>query len=279
MHARIMMIGSLVVAGACADLDASGEREQLVSAHGQSGLDWANGWIADAVAHPAQVAENVYTTTAPAPVLVRMATGVMATNRTVCGTFVTRLFQNSVGYTSSDFYNSFNRAALDNPMPDCQVGTVSGDQKGTTSPDAAQYRWKIASCASVGPIKFTPRATIGAIEAGDVLAMTYTDPAQHHGATGHVMIVRSVPVSSGSLPAGPPGSTGYTVEVIDSTSTPHGATDWRAKNAGQGLGYGTFVLYANAAGAIVASRWSPSDSSDPDGDDTTIHPLAIGGLQ
>jgi hypothetical protein len=104
----------------------------------------------------------------------------------------------------------------------------------------------------------------------------YTDPAQHGGVTGHVMIVRSAPVSDGSLPAGPQGSTGYTVEVIDSTSTPHGATDWRALNAGQGLGYGTFVVYANAAGTIVASRWSPSDSND---DDTTVHPLAIGGLQ
>ncbi|HEX8107599.1 MAG TPA: hypothetical protein VF516_07705, partial [Kofleriaceae bacterium] len=93
---------------------------------------------------------------------------------------------------------------------------------------------------------------------------------------GHVMIMRSVPVPDGSLPSGPQGSTGYTVEVIDSTSTPHGATDWRALSAGQGLGHGTFVLYADATGTIVASRWSPSDSTDYD---TTIHPLAIGGLQ
>jgi hypothetical protein len=264
----MMMIGSLALAAAaCADPDALGEREELLSAHAQSGLDWANGWIQDATDHPEQVAENVYTTTDPA--LVRMATGVMAANRTVCGTFVTRLFQNSVPYTSSDFYNSFNKA-----MVDCQVGTVGGDQKGTSSPDAAQYQWKIASCASVGPIKFTPRSTIGAIEKGDVLAMKYTDPAQHGGVSGHVMIVRSVPVPDGS--SGPPGSTGYTVEVIDSTSTPHGATDWRALNAGQGLGYGTFVLYADAAGTLVASRWSPSASSY---DSTTIHPLAIGGLQ
>ena len=269
MHMRMIRIGSLVVAGACADRDALGEREELLSANGQRGLDWANGWIADAIAHPGQVAENVYTTTDPA--LVRMATGVMATNRTVCGTFITRLFQNSIGYTSSDFFHSFNKA-----MVDCQVGTVGGEQKGTSSPDAAQYQWKIASCASVGPIKFTPRATIGAVEAGVVLAVKYTDPAQHGGASGHVMIVRSAPVASGSLPSGPPGSTGYTVEVIDSTSTPHGATDWRALGGGQGLGFGTFVVYANAAGALVASRWSPSD---PNANDATIHPLAIGGLQ
>ena len=36
------------------------------------------------------------------------------------------------------------------------------------------------------------------------------------------------------------------------------------------------MVYANTAGTIVASRWSPSASSY---DDTTIHPLAIGGLQ
>jgi hypothetical protein len=269
MHLRMLMIGSLVMTGACVDPLALEEREQMLSANGQRGLDWANGWIGDAKLHPEQVAENLYTTTSPA--LVRLAAGVMATNRTVCGTFITRLFQNSVGYTSSDFYNSFDKSTLD-----CQVGTVGGDQKGTTSPDAAQYQWKIASCASVGPIKFTPRTTIAAVEAGDVLAMKYTDPAQHNNATGHVMIVRSVPVVDASLKPGPQGSTGYTVEVIDSTSTSHGATDWRALNAGQGLGYGTFVLYADSAGAIVASRWSPSDSSY---NDTTIHPLAIGGLQ
>src|SRR4051794_721125 len=108
MHLRTLMIGSLVVAGACVDPDALGEREELLSANGQLGLDWANGWIDDAKAHPEQVAENVYTTTTPA--LVRKAAGVMATNRTVCGTFITRLFQNSVGYTSNDFYNSFNKS-------------------------------------------------------------------------------------------------------------------------------------------------------------------------
>lgn len=264
---RTMMVASLMIVGACADPGSGlGEREQLLSANAQLGLDWANGWIDDATAHPDQVTGNVYTTTDPA--LVRMATGVMATNRTVCGTFITRLYQNSVGYTSSDFLNSFDKS-----MADCQVGS-SG--RGTTSPDAAQYQRKIASCASVGPIKFTPRATIGAIQAGDVLAMKYTDPDQHSGATGHVMIVRSVPVADASLAAGPAGSTGYTVEVIDSTLTPHGATDWRALDTKQGLGHGTFVLYASAAGALVASRWSPSH---PSYDDTTIHPLAVGGLQ
>ena len=271
MAMRTAMMGSLVLMTACVDSPEELEqRQDVISAHAQAGLTWANGWITDAIAHPEQVAENLYTTTSPA--LTRMAPGVMATNRTVCGTFVTRLYQqSSVGYVPNDFYNSFNKA-----MTDCQVGTVNSVQKGTNSPDAAQYQWKIANCALTGPIKFTARATIGAIEAGDVLAMKYTDPAQHDNATGHVMIVRSAPVADATLAAGPAGSTGYTVDVIDSTSSPHGATDWRGLDAGQGLGHGTFVLYANASGTLVASRWS---RTDPTLNDTTVHPLAVGGLQ
>ncbi|HEX7842238.1 MAG TPA: hypothetical protein VF469_32420 [Kofleriaceae bacterium] len=90
------------------------------------------------------------------------------------------------------------------------------------------------------------------------------------------MMVRSAPVASANLPAGPAGSTGYTVEVIDSTSTPHGAGDWRGGNTGQGLGTGTFVLYADANGTVVASRWSPASGDTTY--DTATHPLSIGGV-
>jgi hypothetical protein len=257
-----------VVASACADLDSppAGIVEQQLSTHTQQALDWANGWISEVIAQPGQLAENVYTTSSP--VLQRMIASVQAArNRSVCGTFITMLFENSVGWTSSDFFHSFNKN-----MDSCQVGTVNGTQEGTSSPDAAQYQYKIASCPSTGTITFTPRATITAVQVGDIIAVGYPERTD---ITGHVLMVRSVPVASANLPAGPAGSTGYTVEVIDSTSTPHGAGDWRGGTTGQGLGTSTFVLYADASGTVVASRWSPSD---PTSYDTTTHPLGIGGV-
>ena len=94
------------------------------------------------------------------------------------------------------------------------------------------------------------------------------------------MLVRSAPVADPSLPAGPSGSTAYAVGIIDSTSTPHGSSsrypDWRGGSSGQGLGSGTYILYANSAGAIVATRWSATDSSYTKASTTT---LAIGGLR
>ena len=65
-----------------------------------------------------------------------------ATNRSVCGTLVTQLLQKGAGFTSSNFYNAFNKA-MDGT---CEVGTISTVQKGTSSPNAAQYRYKIDNC-------------------------------------------------------------------------------------------------------------------------------------
>jgi hypothetical protein len=70
-------------------------------------------------------------------------------------------------------------------------------------------------------------------------------------------------------------------EIIDSTQTPHGTSatypDWRGGGTGEGLGHGTFILYADSTtSALVASRWS---ATDPTLFDTTAHPLAVGGLQ
>lgn len=244
---------------------------QAISIGSQEALAWANGWLAEVKADPSRLLENAYT--ASGTDLERMTTGVKATNRNVCGTFVTKLFQKSLGLTSDDFYKSFNKA-MDGT---CQVGSIDGAQKGTTSPNAAQYRYKLANCSGTGPIKFTRRQTISQVRSGDVLAVVYPDRTD---ITGHVMIVRSEPIADKLLPAGPSGSTAYAVEIIDSTSTPHGQAarypDWRGGNSGQGLGSGTFVLYANSSGAIVASNWSPGSSSWTKASAAT---LAVGGLQ
>jgi hypothetical protein len=244
--------------------------EQAISINSQEALIWAKAWISEVKAEPSRLVENEYT--ASGTTLERMGSGVKATNRNVCGTFVTKLFQKSLGFDSSDFYASFNKA-----MDGCSVGTVDGEQRGTTSPNAAQYRWKIANCGGTGPIKFTRRSSIAEVRSGDVLSVVYPDRTD---ITGHVMLIRSTPVADKTLPAGPSGSTAYAVGIIDSTSTPHGSSskypDWRGGRSGQGLGSGTFVLYVNSSGAIVATRWSATDSSYTRASTATV---AIGGLR
>lgn len=243
---------------------------QAISVNSQEALIWAKAWISEVKAAPTRLVENEYTASSTA--LERMGTGVKATNRNVCGTFVTKLFQKSLGFDSNDFYNSFNKA-----MDGCAVGTVDGEQQGTTSPNAAQYRYKIANCSGTGPIKFTRRTTLSEVRSGDILSVVYPDRTD---ITGHVMLIRSAPVADKTLPAGPSGSTAYAVGIIDSTSTPHGSSakypDWRGGSSGQGLGSGTYVLYANASGAIVATRWSATDSAYSKASTAT---LAIGGLR
>lgn len=244
---------------------------QAISVNSQAALDWASDWIAEVKAEPSRLLENEYT--ASDATLERMRSGVKAKNRNVCGTLVTKLLQNSVGLDSTDFYHSFPKA-MDGS---CEVGTIDGEQKGTTSPTASQYRYKIANCGGTGSIKFTHRTTIGAVRSGDVLAVSYADRTD---ITGHVMIVRSVPRIDHTLPSGPSGSTPYAVGIIDSTSTPHGKAaaypDFRGGNTGQGLGSGTFVLYADSSGALVASRWSATDSTLSK---ASTNRIAIGGLQ
>lgn len=283
MSLRTTLLGLFIFSVGCGQpLDgteepAVGATAQALSARAQQVLDWANGWISDVNGHPENLEDNEYTSTDPD--LRRTGTGVLATNRSVCGTLVNMLIQKSTTLTSNDFYKSFNKA-MDGT---CEVGTYKVPmstetiQKGTSSPNAAQYQYKITKCASTGTIKFTARATLGAIEAGDVLAVSYPERTD---ISGHVMVVRSVPVADASLPAGPTGSTAYAVSIIDSTSSPHGTSttypDWRGGDTGEGLGTGTFILYADSAGALVGSRWS---ATDPTLYDSTAHPLAVGGLQ
>src|SRR5215510_6400226 len=189
MSLRSALLGVLAVASACADLDSppAGTVEQQISTHTQQALDWANGWISEVIANPGQLAENVYTTSSP--VLQRMIANVQpARNRSVCGTFITMLFENSVGWTSSDFFHSFH--SLDGDTNSCDVGTVNGVKKGTSSPDAAEYQYKIAHCASTGTITFTPSTTITAVQAGDILAVSYPERTD---ISCHVLMVRSAP--------------------------------------------------------------------------------------
>ena len=251
-------------------IDVASDQQAVTTVSAQEALSWGLDWIDEVKAAPSRMSENHYT--ASSTELERMVGTKKASNRNVCGTLVTKLMQKSLGLDPDDFYQSFNKE-----MDGCSAGTVDGEQKGTNSPNAAQYRYKIANCGGTGPIKFTKRTTIGGVRTGDVLAVTYPDRTD---ITGHVMIVRAAPIADKSLPAGPSGSTPYAVKILDSTSTPHGSSskypDYRGGNTGEGLGTGTFVLYANSDGAIVASRWSPTDSTLAK---ASTNRIAIGGLR
>lgn len=157
-----------------------------------------------------------------------------AENRTVCGTFVTLLFQRAYGLKSSDF----------------------SAWMGTASPDAAVYHDAIA--AEDG---FENIAGVSDIETGDIIAIKYPPGSS---CTGHVAIVADLPVE---IPMAAPilnGARQFEVVILDSTSTPHGSSDSRVKADGSfdaGAGSGSMRLYAGPKGKIVGYTWSTESSA------------------
>jgi hypothetical protein len=81
---------------------------------------------------------------------------------------------------------------------------------------------------------------------GDLVA--WLEPASKDTTnTGHVMIVAGVVVVHGNE---------VDVPIIDSTDTPHGATDARTVSKTTGVGTGTIGLIVGTDGAPTAYRWS-----------------------
>jgi hypothetical protein len=73
-----------------------------------------------------------------------------------------------------------------------------------------------------------------------------------------------------------PGTRQYAVTVIDSSHSVHGLADTRGSPTrhGTGVGRGTFRLYADSAGKIVASAWSVLAGSRLS--DARVRKLAVG---
>jgi hypothetical protein len=98
-----------------------------------------------------------------------------------------------------------------------------------------------------------PVAKIEDLQPGDVLAWKTPEDSDTSN-TGHVMIVKTKPQKSSEFPDE------YLVQIIDSTSTPHGKADLRHSQKLTGIGIGTIALVANAQGNPIAYKWSGGES-------------------
>jgi len=151
------------------------------------------------------------------------------TNRTQCATFLTELLKRGYGFTEASL----------------------NDWLGSRSPSAATYYDAI-----VDENGFERIHDLRDARAGDVIAIRY--PAGG-SSTGHVAILRRAPKAK--LPVSPlvAGTFQFEVNIVDSTSTHHGASDSRYAASGRGAsgaGYGTMRLYTNTSETIVGHTWS-----------------------
>lgn len=157
-----------------------------------------------------------------------------AAARTVCSSFTTLLLEHVYGWTDDDFK----------------------EWTGSRDPDAAPYHDAIVQENGFRRIR-----EISHIAPGDFIAIKYNDGSAD---TGHVMMVDAAPVEQPAADPIVPGTTQYTVTVIDSSASGHGPDDTRSLGNGKftgGIGRGVFRLYANRDGQIAGYAWSASRKS------------------
>jgi hypothetical protein len=142
-------------------------------------------------------------------------------------------------------------------------------QFGSTSPDTAQLRTHMATAQHFDVID-----TVTALQAGDIVMI---DKAAD---VDHTAVVRQVTALPGGMTP-QAGTVQYAVQVLDSTSNPHGylingtnhpykqwADTRRLDGTGtsvteyDGAGYGWMVLYADATdGKVYGWRWGVNESA------------------
>jgi hypothetical protein len=168
-------------------------------------------------------------------------------NDTKCARLVNELFGHAYGWATSTWFEQ---------------------QLGSASPDSAKWAANVATATHLETV-----GTVSALQAGDVVIVDK--------ATGvdHTAVVRQVtPLANAITPQA--GTVQYAVQVLDSTSNPHGwiingtnhpymqwADTRRLDGAGSsvteydGAGYGWMVLYANADdGKVYGWRWGVNES-------------------
>jgi hypothetical protein len=155
--------------------------------------------------------------------------------RTVCATFIARLFEHTYGWKESDI-----RQWL-----------------GASGADASE--WQKAIVSENG---FRRLRKIGDVHPGDLMAIKYNDGSKD---TGHIMVVDQEPEHIEAATPIEQGTEQYGVVVIDSSATGHGPTDTRHRPDGSftgGIGRGTFRLYTDLDGRIVGYAWSETPKSE-----------------
>ncbi len=167
-----------------------------------------------------------------------------STNRSKCATLVTQLFERAY---NPDYVAWF----------------------GCTSPHAASYHDAIE--AEDG---FTRIASILDVKPGDIIAIQYNDAGCTNltcgtfstcTSTGHVAMVADVPRARTASAPLVSGTTQYSLEIIDTSTSYHGTDDTRYQSEvgganDQGVGQGTMRLYVKNS-AIVGHSWSTSSGS------------------
>lgn len=188
------------------------------------------------------------------------AQGVTASNKTVCGQFVTRLIQKSYGHTDSDFYRCV----------------------GSSSPYAKTYHDWFRSgqtCSSKLAHKHVRTVVLGRVsdwQAGDFIAIKNLTVEANN--TGHMAMVAGTPELLGETN----GIRQYAVTVIDSSSDAHDAEDTRVtrpdgSGPDKGVGKGKMLIYADAADdQVVGHCWSTDNGSTMY--DQTQKSLVVGRL-
>lgn len=155
-------------------------------------------------------------------------------NRTVCNQFVTRVLMQAYGWDATYF-----RTWL-----------------GAASPLASTYHDAIAD--SKGFARITD---VGSIQVGDIIAVKYPPGSS---VSGHMMMVVTAPTARAATRPLVNGALQWAVEIVDSTSSNHGAYDTRLMADGTvdaGAGIGTIRLYTDANGAYMGHTWSTSTGS------------------
>jgi len=169
-----------------------------------------------------------------------------STNRSKCATLVTQLFEKAY---NPDYVAWF----------------------GCTSPHAASYHDAIE--VEDG---FTLIKSIHDVKPGDIIAIQYIDAGCTNltcgtfstcTSTGHVAMVADFPRARTASAPLVSGTTQYSIEIIDTSTSYHGTADTRYQSDvgganDQGVGQGTMRLYVNPKdSSIVGHSWSTSTGS------------------
>jgi hypothetical protein len=169
-----------------------------------------------------------------------------------CSGFIDALLQSSYGYTKDQFKKWFD----------------------SSRPSARRYHDAIVEQTGFSQIRH-----VQDIQPGDFLAVKYLKRTDN---TGHVMLVAGNPIRIQAKPPLVTGMQQWSVEVIDSSESGHGATDTRHARGPNGkdhdgVGEGIFRIYSNGDGDATGFAWSLYANSKFEAPDTES--LVIGRLQ
>jgi len=117
---------------------------------------------------------------------------------------------------------------------------------------------------------------IDEVRPGDIIAIKYPPGS---GNSGHLMLIASLPMKRSPTEPLVKNSIQYEIEIIDSSSSGHGASDSRRLDSGKyrdGLGKGVYRIFADEKGLYVGHTWSVYPTSKYY--EMTIRNLVIGRI-